>query len=123
MNRVVKLTIGTSCLLLATIGGVNAEPDCPLPLVAKKSVALGIFNSIAQGLETPAKRRKYTIRISDKGDSWSIYEELKNGDYFRTYKNAKGEEMESLQVTAGGGGLGMSIDKCSGAISEAAFQR
>jgi hypothetical protein len=123
MSRVVKLAIGVCCLLLATIGGINAQPDCALPLVAKKSVALGIFNSIAQGLETPAKRRRYVIRVSDEGGSWSIYEKLRSGDYYRTFRNAKGEEMESLQVTAGGGRLGMSIDKCSAAISDAAFQR
>ena len=121
--------IRTSNLLLAVSlavllgGAAYAESPCERPLVSKKSVAIGIFNSIAGGLESPRTRRKYVIETHDDGTSWSVFQALRGGDSYREYTDSKGRRMEAIQMTTGGGGLGMSIDKCTGAISGVAWQR
>jgi hypothetical protein len=92
------------------------------PLAAKKSVALAIFNAIADGLESSVKRAKYDTEIGDRGTSWSIFESVKGGSLVRTY-DAKGTPLETIHVTMGGGGLGMYVDKCTAAVSDVSFQR
>jgi hypothetical protein len=103
-----------------------AQENCALPLgplASKRSVALAIFNSIADGLETRNKRAKYVIKMQDNGGSWTIYEALKGGYSYRKFTDKNGRQMETVHVTAGGGGLGMSVDKCAAAVSDVFYQR
>src|SRR5437588_10185088 len=117
-----KALIISACI--ASLAPAQAACDLPLgPLAAKKSVALGVFGAIADGLERPAKRAKYDMETRDAGASWSIFESLKGGDSVRFFKNANGVQMESVHETLGGGGLEMSIDKCTAAVSGVHFER
>jgi hypothetical protein len=92
-------------------------------LAGKKSVALGIFNAIADGIESRNRRAKYDTQISDAGASWSVFESLKGGNSVGFYKNANGIQIESVHETMGGGGLEMSVDKCSAAVSDVYFEK
>lgn len=105
---------------------VHAHDVCPLPLgplAEKKPVALGIFNAIADGLELPAKRAKYDTEIRDTGASWSVFEALKGENSVRLFTDSHGVQMETVHITAGGGGLGMSINKCTAAVSDVYYQK
>ena len=119
------LLIAASVVALVSTA-VRAQGNCdyPLgPLAAKKSVALAIFNAIANGIESPDKRGKYDTKIRDAGDSWSIFESLKGGYSIHFFTGANGVRMESIHDTFGGGGLGMSVNKCRATVSDVAYQR
>jgi hypothetical protein len=94
-----------------------------LPVVAKKSVALAVFNAIADGLETKSKRSKYIVELRDEGDRWTIFESLRGADSTTSWFDRNGKAMETVRVTMGGGGLQMTISKCTGTISDAAFAK
>ena len=124
LRRNALLVVICSASLLPAFAHAQKSCDLPLgPLAEKKSVALSIFNAIAKAKETPAKRAKYHIEMTDDGASWSIFESLKGGDSIHYFTNAHGVKMETVRQTFGGGGLGMSIDKCTAAISDVAYQR
>ena len=101
----------------------TTNSTCALPLVAKKSVAIAMFNAIADGVESKDKRRKYTIEVADEGDKWTVFEALRNSYSIRDWFDQHGKPMETVSSTFGGGGLQMSIKKCTAAISNAAFEK
>jgi hypothetical protein len=123
LQRKALLVVACFASLVST---VRAQENCTLPVgppAAKKSTALDIFNAIAGGLETQAKRAKYIIKTQDAGDSWTIYESLKGGDSYHQFTDKNGRQMETVRTTMGGGGLGMSINKCTAAVSDVFYQR
>ncbi len=125
MRRHNRLLVAV-CLASLTSTIVHARDACTLPLgplAAKKSVALGIFNAIADGLETPAKRAKYDTKIRDAGGSWSVFEILKDGNSVSLFTSATGVGMETIHETLGGGGLEMSVNKCTAAASGVYFEK
>ncbi len=74
-RRSVLLVVGCFAWLGADI--VQAQAACSVavgPLAAKEAVALGIFNVVADGLESRTRRAKYETKIHDMGTSWSVYE-------------------------------------------------
>jgi hypothetical protein len=85
------------------------------PFVANKIVAEAIYRAVITSF-APEKLRHYPIvDAEDEGDHWSVSQrasepkqQLRKGD---------------IIVSAGGGQLYMNIDKCTGAISGAAFNR
>ena len=118
--------LAVACIVSLMPNIATAQGSCTLPiepLAAKKSVALGIFNAITAGLESPAKRARYNITIHDGGVSWSIYESLKGGDSVRMFTDAHGVQMETVHDTLGGGGLEMSINKCTAAVSGVHYEK
>jgi hypothetical protein len=123
-QRSALLIIASVLALASTAARAQGNCDYPLgPLAAKKSVALAIFNAIANGIESPAKRAKYDIEIRDERDSWSIFELLKGSYSVRFFAGANGVRMEEVHNTLGGGGLGMSINKCRATVSDVFYQR
>jgi hypothetical protein len=72
-------------------------------------VYLAIRDAIAPALRRQPKAR---VLVDDKGDHWAAYSSV-------PVKTENGH----LVVVMGGGGLGLDIDKCTGAVSHAAYQR
>jgi predicted glycosyltransferase len=70
---------------------------------------LGGYFTIAPALRL---QRNETITVDDEGDHWAVY----SGVPVRT-------EKDQIIVTTGGGGLGLKIDKCTGTIFHAAYQK
>ncbi|MFL5240110.1 MAG: hypothetical protein ACJ8EL_21430 [Rhizomicrobium sp.] len=116
---IVLAALATSTIIVRA----DAESSCTLPLAAKKEVALGIFSAIVSGTQTTKRRHSYETKIDDQGDRWSVYQVLKGGDSVK-YSTAKnGQRMETVKVTAGGGGLEMTINKCTAVVSDAHLSR
>jgi hypothetical protein len=115
--------IALALVASATVAHVDAKPDCALPLAMTKEVALGIYNAVVNGQESPRRRRNYEIKIDDEGDNWSVYQMPKGGNSTKYFTDKDGRKMEIVTVIAGGGGLEMIIDKCTAAISSAHFSR
>ena len=119
------IIVGCLVSLASTIVGAQGS-TCALPLgplAEKKSVALGIFSAIANGLESPSKRVKYDTEIQDAGASRSVFESLKGDESVRLFTDAKGVRMETVHETLGGGGLGMSVNKCTAVVSDVYYQK
>lgn len=92
------------------------------PYVANETAARGIFKTIAAAIEPRALRNKgYPIVVVvDDGKSWAVYEQQRGaGTKVTPLPNGR----ERVIVTAGGGGLILEIDKCTGAITQAYYDR
>jgi len=125
--------------MLATVlmaSGAEADPAksapvCPKedgriagPYVPTKEAAAKIYLTVGQAMFPklfPQLRKKYPIvGVDDEGDKWSVGQSSpppKNPQYTDKHGN------QFIVITAGGGMLNMSIDKCTGAISEMSFAR
>lgn len=88
----------------------------PGPLVSDKVAARKIFEAISENLQDTKKYRD--IRVSDEGATWVVvgFEQAP-----RPVPPPKG--YESVEITTGGGGLTLRIDKCTGAVTEAYYAR
>jgi len=97
------------------------DPPCPnegyisARLVPNAHAAESIYRTVARALSPKAFQKYPIVVVTDEGDHWGVYQ--KNND--PPPKPIPG----AVVVTAGGGELGMDIDKCTGAISHAAFNR
>jgi hypothetical protein len=82
--------------------------------VPDASMARSIALAVIAAHQKPDVSQKYVLEVEPDGTkSWIVSQDIppvaqKNGD---------------LLVTAGGGGISMHIDRCSGAISKAYYQR
>jgi hypothetical protein len=76
------------------------------PFVPTASVARQVFSAVLSGfrprLRAPGRTR---VVVDDKGDHWEVYSVALRRDRTGRY------------VAAQGGGYGMNIDKCTGAVS------
>lgn len=92
------------------------------PYVANKTAARGIFKTIAAAIEPQAHRNKRypIVVVVDDGKSWAVYEQQRGGG---TKVTPLPNGWEKVVVTAGGGGLTLEIDKCTGAITQAYYDR
>ena len=85
------------------------------PFVATASAARLIYLAVAEEI-APDRLKQYPIvTVEDRGDHWEVSQT----------RNEPEAHLQSgeVVVSAGGGQLYMNIDKCSGAISKAAFNR
>ena len=117
------LKLAIALFVSATVARADAQSGCVLPLAPTKHVALSIYKAILDGQETLKQRNSYEIKIDDEGNSWSVYQMPKIGNSMKYFTDKHGRKMETIQVMAGGGGLEMSIDKCTAVISSAHFSR
>jgi hypothetical protein len=90
------------------------------PFVAKPETARSIFEAVARGLRGDAYMMAYDIKVREEADHWTVYQMVKPepGDCGVAPPGAP-----KCRVTAGGGGLQMRIDKCTGTISHAHYSR
>jgi hypothetical protein len=85
------------------------------PYVPSRDVAIAIYRAVAKAI-APDKVKEYPIiHVEDDGDRWTVSQTRREQD--PRVKNGE------VVVSTGGGGLSMSIDKCTGAVSQAAFSR
>jgi hypothetical protein len=85
------------------------------PFVPSTTAARLIYLAVAEEI-APDRLKQYPIvTVEDRGDHWEVSQT----------RNEPEAHLQSGQVvvSAGGGQLYMNIDKCSGAISKAAFNR
>lgn len=85
------------------------------PYVPSREAAIAIYRAVVKAIAPQNVRQYPIIVVEDKGDHWGIGQTRR--DQLPRVKNGE------VVVTAGGGGLSMSVDKCTGAISEVAFSR
>ena len=120
MRRAV--TCAVACALVV-FGGAHAA-DVPLcrgtdyinaQFVPTADIAKAIYKAIGRGLSPNFLKRYPIVVVEDGGDHWSVSQT----DNRPPPKAGPNEVI----VTAGGGELHMDIDKCSGAVSNAAFNR
>jgi len=90
--------------------------------VATEKAAREIFNTVAASIETPAHRKRHysIVTVVDNGKTWSVFEEQKN-DRMKFTSLPNGQER--VEATAGGGGLSLEIDKCTGTIVQASYMK
>jgi hypothetical protein len=100
---------------------VSGSVPCPngghisSQLVPNAHVAESIYRAVARNLYPRVFQKYPVVVVTDEGGYWSVYQT----DNAPPAKAPPG----TVIVTAGGGQLDMDIDKCTGAISHAAFNR
>jgi hypothetical protein len=83
------------------------------PFVPTAAAARGIYIAIRNAIAPSYRSAKHaTIIAEDKIDHWEVYQRI-------NVKNRSGQ----LVPLMGGAGLGLYINKCTGAISHAAYSR
>ncbi len=122
--------------MISIASGAEADPTKPAPACPKedgrvegpyvptKEAAAKIYLVVGQAMFPklfPQLRKKYPIvRVEDEGDKWSVGQSSPPPKKWQ-YIDKQGNQV--IIVSAGGGMLGMSIDKCTGAIGEMSFAR
>jgi len=105
---------------LSAAYGKTKGPTCPLPWatpwVADKEAAKAIYLAVAHSRPLFKRLLKQypVVVVEDEGATWGVSQA--NNDPPKPGPN-------EVIVTAGGGQLYMQIDKCSGAIRNAAYNR
>lgn len=88
-------------------GGYIDGPFVPTAATARR-IYLAVLDAVAPDLRS---QRHLRVVVEDEGDHWSVY------------SSAPVETESGHLVMLQGGGLGLEINKCSGAISNVAWQR
>jgi hypothetical protein len=106
--------------IAASITGTSRAADtgsteCPRRLVSSAHVAESIYRAVARNLDPRIFEKYPIVVVADEGDHWEVGQ-TNNVPSPKPRPN-------TVVVTAGGGQLYMNIDKCTGAISDAAFNR
>ena len=112
-------------LILAGIGGATGATDPPKlcrdteyinsQFAPTAKTAKEIYIAVGRGLYRNFLKRYPIVIVEDAGDHWSV-SQTGNKPLPKAGPN-------EVIVMAGGGQLYMDIDKCSGAVSNAAFNR
>jgi hypothetical protein len=90
-------------------------------MVPNKHVAETIYRAVGRSL-APWNFKKYPIVVvKDEGDYWSVSQT--NGKPSVSVITSAKTGMETVSSSFGGGQLYLDINKCTGAISHAAFNR
>jgi len=109
-------TAAHSATSRCTNGGIGGDP-----LVPNATVARAIYRAVADATIPGSLRRFPIIVVQDAGDHWSITQAGPHNEPVR-FPKAKPNE-ETVIMTMGGGQFYVDIDKCTGAISNAALNR
>lgn len=107
---------GLVLLASAATGGEARRCDiCVGELVPSAQVARDIAEVIFRSRQSPELRSRYVVHVEqDEGRGWVV---------FQTLPDSPPDANGNVTVTAGGGGLGMRIDRCSGAMSSVFYLR
>lgn len=107
-----------SFVLAASAATAGHQPRCDIrvgELVPNAEVARELAEAVIRSRETAAQRSRYVLSVEQDGTAgWIAFQHLPDT---RAGGNGK------LTVTAGGGGLGMRIDRCNGAMSRVHYER
>jgi hypothetical protein len=99
----------------ATIACVKQPGFIGGPFVATAQAARLIYLAIAQEIAPDLLKQYPIVTAEDRGDHWDVSQTREDAEVHL--------QPGEVVVSAGGGQLYMTIDKCSGAISKAAFNR
>jgi hypothetical protein len=110
------MVLGLLLLVSAATGGEARKCDIRVgELVPSAAIARDIAEVIFRSRQTPEQRSRYVVHVEHGDDTrWVVFQSLRERP-----RDAEG----NITVTAGGGGLGMHIDRCNGAISKVSYQR
>jgi hypothetical protein len=106
-------------LLLAASGATAQRPSkCDIrvgELVPNAEMARDLAEAIIRSRQTAQQRSRYVVHVEKDGATgWIVFQSLPDAGADATGK---------FTVTAGGGGLGIRIDRCNGAMSRVHYQR
>ena len=105
-------------LIAASAATASHSPKCDIrvgELVPNAQVARELADAIIRSRQTAEQRSRYLLQVEQDGaGGWTVFQSLPDSP-----PDAKG----NVTVTAGGGGLGMRIDRCNGAMSKVYYQR
>ena len=105
-------------MLVASAATAGQHPKCDIhvgELVPNAQVAGELAEAVIRSRQTPEQRSRYVLRVEEDGTTgWVVFQSLPD-----TRASGNG----AITVTAGGGGLGMRIDRCNAAMSEVHYQR
>jgi hypothetical protein len=88
------------------------------PMIRDAKTAKAIFVVVERSVYPQADLDNYrVIKALDRGDHWTVFRTA------RTKEVRSGDVITELIVVAGGGQLGLDVDKCSGAITHATLQK
>jgi hypothetical protein len=109
-------------VVVLSAGPVVADDACPKkdglisgPVVSTKQVAKQIYIAIAKDLYPKTWRKYREIFVIDEGERWGVGQRAPVLSP-KTWKNARGQTMETVHISVGGGALEMEIAKCDGAV-------
>lgn len=105
-------------ILAASAATAGHQPKCDIrvgELVPNAQVARELAEAIIRSRQTAEQRSRYVLHVEQDGTTgWVVFQSLPDS---RTDANG------NLTITAGGGGLGMRIDRCNGAMGRVYYQR
>ena len=110
------MLLGLLVLASAAVGGEAKTCDIAVgELVPNVQVARDLADVVIRSRQTPEERSRYVLHVEPDGETgWSVFQGLPDGS-----PDANG----NVTVSAGGGGLGMRIDRCNGEMSSVYYQR
>ena len=82
------------------------------PFAPNASIAAAIYRAVRAGVGRGPKPQFPEIEVTDAGEHWEVMENRK-----------RPPSSDPMVAAHGGGQLYLSIDKCTGAISDAAYNR
>lgn len=116
MYRRLLLLLALGVLLSPTAGRAATRPHIDGyidgPFVPTEGAARRIYLAARDAIAPGQRSMNLQVKINDEGDHWSVY----------AIRRVRQQD-HGLVVVQGGGGLGLQINKCSGAVSNAAFAR
>jgi hypothetical protein len=105
-------------LLAVNVATARYPPKCDIrvgELVPNAQVARDLAEAIIRSRQTVQQRSRYVVHVEKDGATgWIVFQSL---------PDAPADANGKITFTAGGGGLGMWIDRCNGAMSRVYFQR
>ena len=120
-SRTIGAEIAQMLLGLVLLAGTPTDAEarkCDIrvgELVPSEQVARELAEVIIRSRQTPEQRSRYVLHVEQDGETgWVVYQSLPDSP-----PDADGK----ITVSAGGGGLGMRINRCSGAMSSVYYQR
>jgi hypothetical protein len=107
-----------SFVLAASAAVAGHQPKCDIrvgELVPNAQVARELAQVIIRSRQSAEQRSRYVLHVEQDGTTgWLVFQDL---------PEARADENGRITLTAGGGGLGMRIDRCNGAMSSVYYQR
>jgi hypothetical protein len=82
------------------------------PFVPNAAIATAIYRAVRPGIGEGPKPELPEVEVFDAGGHWEVMENRK-----------RAPPSDPMEMTYGGGQLYLRIDKCTGAISDAAYNR
>jgi hypothetical protein len=89
------------------------------PFISTPRAARAVYLAIERDIAPFNLKRYPIVTVRDVGDHW----EMSQTRHYPPARHYSSDRPETVSVTAGGGMLDLDIDKCTGAISNAQFDR